>query len=97
MKRYSKKEPLVFVYVMVPYIIIMNILIFGGCLFGSLLLFLKAFGISAIYFFIIYAVFGTVAIFIQKRFPGAGDLFRRISIMLPVFYLMNIGAIYSVF
>ena len=97
MKRYSKKEPLVFVYVMVPYIIIMIILIFGGCIFGSLALFMKSFGISAIYFFIIYALFGTVAIFIQKRFQEASDLFWRISIMLPVFYLMNIGAIYAVY
>src|ERR1044071_5490882 len=97
MKRYSKKEPLVFVYIMVPYIIFMNILIFETCIFKSLPLFLKSFGISGVYFLVIYAIFGTVAIFIQKRFPGAGDLFRRISVMLPTFYLMNIGAIYSVY
>ena len=97
MKRYSKKEPLVFVYVMVPYIIFMNILIFGSCIFNVLPLFLKGFGISGVYFLVIYALFGTVAIFIQKRFPDASDLFRRISVMLPTFYLMNIGAIYSIF
>jgi len=96
-KRYSKREPLVFAYVMIPYIICMNLLIFGGCIFSSLPVFLKGFGISGLYFFIIYAVFGSVAIFIKNRFPGAGDLFRRISIMLPVFYVMNIGAIYSIY
>jgi len=26
---------------------------------------------------------------IQKRFPDAGDMFRRIAIMLPMFYVMN--------
>ena len=86
-----------FVYVMAPYILFMNILIFGGCIFNSSPLFLKSFGISAVYFLVIYALFGTVAIFIQKRFPGSADLFRRVSIMLPVFYVMNVGAIYAIF
>lgn len=50
-----------------------------------------------VYFFIIYGLFGTVAVFIKNKYPGAGDLFRRITRMLPVFYLMNIAAIYGVF
>jgi hypothetical protein len=96
-KRYSKREPLVFVYVMTPYIVCMNLLIFGGCVFASFPDFLKSFGMSAVYFFVIYAVFGSVAIFIKNRYPGAGDLFRRISIMLPAFYVMNILAIYMAY
>ncbi|HJW29211.1 MAG TPA: histidine kinase, partial [Saprospiraceae bacterium] len=96
-KRYSNKEPLVFLYVVVPYILFMNLLIFGGCLVRTPLCMLKSFGISAIYFFIIYAIFGSVAVLIKNKYPGAGDLFRRISIMLPVFYAMNVGAIYGAF
>src|SRR5262245_3605309 len=97
MKRYSKKEPLVFAYIMAPYIVFMNLIIFGECIFSSWSIFFTGFGVSMLYFFVIYAIFGSVAILIQKRFPGAGDLFRRISIMLPVFYIMNIGAIYTVY
>ena len=96
-KRYSKQEPMVFLWVMVPYIIVMNLLIFGGCIFNSLLIFLKSFGTSVIYFSLIYGVFGSVAVIIKNKNPGAGDLFKRIRIMLPVFYLMNIGAIYGAY
>lgn len=96
-KRYSKNEPMVFLWVILPYILFMNLLIFGTCIFNSPKTFLISFLSSTVYFFIIYAVFGTVAVFIHNRFPSAGDLFKRISIMLPVFYLMNIGALHGAF
>ena len=97
LKRYSKKEPLVFVWVMVPYIIFLNILIFGGCIFDSALLFIKGFFVTGIFMFIIYFFFGIVATFIQRRFSMAGEMFKRIAIMLPVFYLMNCIAISALF
>src|SRR5688500_11538425 len=96
-KRYSSKEPIVFLYVMVPYIIFMNLLMFGSCIFNSFITFFKSFGISTIYFCIIYGIFGSVAVVIKNRNSGAGDLFRRIRFMLPVFYVMNIGAIYGAY
>lgn len=96
-KRYSKQEPIVFLWVMVPYIIIMNLLIFGTCIFSSPVAFFKSFGLSAVYFFMIYGVFGSVAVVIKNRHPGAGDLFKRISMMLPIFYTLNIGAIYGAY
>jgi hypothetical protein len=96
-KRYSSKEPLVFVWVVIPYITFMNLLIFGGCIFNSFGVFIKTFGLSAFYFLIIYGLFGSVAVVIKNRFPGPGDLFHRIRLMLPVFYLMNIGAVYGAF
>src|SRR5688572_24074023 len=97
LERYSNKEPIVFLWVMIPYILFMNLLVFGTGIFDSVLLFLKTFGISTVYFLIVYAVFGSVAVSIKKQFPGAGDLFKRISILLPVFYVLNIFAIYGIF
>lgn len=97
LKRYSRKEPLVFVYVMVPYIICMNLLIFGICLIQSFPSFLKSFGLSTLYFSLVYVVFGSVAVLIRNRYAGAGDLFKRVFIMLPIFYAMNIGAVYGAF
>lgn len=96
-KRYSKQEPIVFLWVMFPYIIFMNLLIFGTCILSSFGLFLTSFLYSAVYFFGIYAIFGTVAVRIQSQFPAAGDLFKRISVLLPFFYLMNIGAVKGAF
>ncbi|MBL0008773.1 MAG: histidine kinase [Saprospiraceae bacterium] len=96
-KRYSSKEPVVFVWIITPYIVFMNLLIFGTCIFGSIGCFFKSFLTSAAYFFIIYAVFGSLAVIIKNRNPGAGDLFKRVRLMLPFFYLMNIGAVYGAF
>jgi len=97
LKRYSKKEPLVFVWVMLPYIIFLNVLMFGSCIFDSIALFGKSFLFSGIFILAIYFFFGLVATLIQKRFATAGELFKRIAIMLPVFYLMNCVAITALF
>ena len=96
-KRYSRNEPLVFAWIVAPYIFFMNLLIFGTCIFGSIGCFLKSFSTSALYFFIVYAIFGSVAVMIKNRNPGAGDLFKRIRLMLPFFYFMNVFAVYGAF
>jgi two-component system, LytTR family, sensor kinase len=93
LKRYSTKEPQIFLWVMIPYIMLLNLLVFGSCILESVGLFLKNFLVSALYLFVVYFLFGMVAVFIRNRIPAAGDLFRRISVMLPVFYVMNVAAI----
>ncbi|HMG69026.1 MAG TPA: histidine kinase [Chitinophagaceae bacterium] len=89
LKRYSKKEPQVFLWIILPYIIFFNGLIFGSCIFSSISVFARALAFSGIYLFLLYFIFGMAATGIQKRFPGAGDMFRRIAVLLPMFYVMN--------
>src|SRR5947208_4674253 len=89
MKRYSNKEPQVFLLVLLPYIFFFNWLIFGSCMFTSFSIFARLLAFSCVYLFLVYFVFGLAAMLIQKRFPDAGDMFRRIAIMLPMFYVMN--------
>jgi two-component system LytT family sensor kinase len=95
MKRYSKREPVVFLWVMVPYVMGMNLIMFGTCLFRPVMQFFLAGFYNLVYFFIAYFVFGIVAAKIRARYPAAGDLFKRIRIMLPVFYVMNAIMIYG--
>lgn len=97
LKRYSKKEPVIFVWVMIPYIAGMNLLVFGSCIFSSAGAFTRSFLSSGIYFSIIYFFFGLVATLVKKRFPATGDLFRRMAIMLPLFFIMNIMAVSGLF
>ncbi len=97
LKRYSRKEPLVFIWVMVPYIIFMNLLVFGSCILQSVGAFAKSFGITTFYFSIVYGIFGWVAVMIRHRFAAPGDLFKRVRIMLPVFYIMNGLGIYGIY
>jgi two-component system LytT family sensor kinase len=89
MKRYSKKEPQVFLWILLPYIFFFNWMIFGSCMFNSVSIFSRLLAFSCVYLFLVYFVFGMAAILIQRRFPDAGDMFRRIAIMLPMFYVMN--------
>ena len=95
--RYSSREPIVFLWFMVPYVFFMNWLIFGQCFFSSLKGFFTAFGTSILYFAFIYFLFGIVAVLIKKRFPGDSEFFIRITTMLPVFYLMNLLMIQGVY
>jgi two-component system, LytTR family, sensor kinase len=92
-KRYNQKEPLVFLFVMIPYVVVINVLLFGTCVFSSLPLFMKSFAYNCVYMFLIYFIFGSVAIFIRNHFTADADLFKRIATMLPIFYAMNFGVI----
>lgn len=82
---------------MVPYITIINLLVFGNCFFSSLKSFLLSFIVALFYFATIYAVFGFVALIIKKRFPADGHLFKRVGIMLPVFYAMNLLSVQGLY
>ena len=93
LKRYSKSEPSVFVWIMIPYVAGMNLILFETCIVRSFTSFILAFLYSSVYLFVVYFVFGIVAVKIRKKIPSASDLFKRIAVMLPVFYLMNIAAI----
>lgn len=88
---------MIFVWFMVPYAVLINLLIFGGCFVSSLKNSLQTFGVSLLYFALIYTIFGLVAVLIKKRLPEDNQLFKRIGIMLPLFYLMNILTIQGVY
>jgi two-component system, LytTR family, sensor kinase len=96
-KRYSSQEPKIFFWFMLPYTLLLNLLLFGTCIFSSLKIFLQTFGVSALYFALVYTVYGLVAVLVKKRLPDDSELFRRIAVMLPLFYLMNILAIQGVY
>ncbi len=93
MRRYSKNEPFIFIWVMIPYVLGMNVILFGSCILKSFSQFFLSFLYSGIYLAAMYFLFGMVALSIRKQFPSASDLFRRIRWMLPIFYVMNIAAI----
>lgn len=59
-------------------------------MYGSLYTMLPGTGLSTVYLFVAYFIFGLVGSFIQRRFPSNQNLFKRIGIMLPVFYGMNV-------
>ncbi len=81
---------MVFLWVILPYTIVINFLLLGDCVYTSISHFLPCTGFTMLYFFVGYFVFGLAGVFIQRKFPLSQDLFKRIGVMLPVFYIMNI-------
>jgi ligand-binding sensor domain-containing protein/sensor histidine kinase YesM len=88
--RYSDKELQVFLWVIIPYTLGMNTIVFGDCIYSGLTTFAISFVVSVVYLFVVYSIFGLVAVIIQRRFPANNDLFRRVGLMLPIFYVMNV-------
>jgi two-component system, LytTR family, sensor kinase len=87
---HNRKRALVIIrWVMIPFIIFMNILVFGTCIFSSIGLFIKTFLCTGIYLFISNILFEWIAKVYGKRFPLPGDMFRKIIYILPVFYLLT--------
>ncbi len=95
--QYMKRELQAFAWIMLPYIVVLNALMFGTCIFNSFRDFIAGFLYSGIYLVLAYFVFRTVAMFIRMRIPAAGDLFKRIALMLPVFYIMNMLMLSGIF
>ena len=97
LNRYIKRELIAFAWIMLPYIIILNLMMFGNCIFQSVAEFGRSFLYSGIYLVLAYFVFRSVAMFIRMRVPAGGDLFKRIGIMLPIFYVMNVLMLSGIF
>jgi len=96
-RRYSRIEPMIFVWFMLPYTVLINLLLFGYCNLSSIGSFFSRLGISALYFAVIYSIFGMAAMLVKKRFPGDHELYRRAGIMLPLFSVMNLLTVQGVY
>ena len=96
-KKYSSREGTIFVWTVAPYSVLINWMIFGSCFVRNIGSFVQIFFSGVIYFAFIYSTFGLVAFIVKKRYPEHSSLFRRIGVMLPLFYLMNISVIQALY
>jgi two-component system LytT family sensor kinase len=88
--RYNQKEPQVFLLVMPLFVVVLNLLYFGPCVFTSVPSFLFSFVFNGAYVSLAYYAFGSAALLIRNRYAASSALFRRIAVMLPVFWGMNL-------
>ena len=70
------REVKVYLWVMVPYVLFMNILIEGGCILQSWGFMGRNFLGTAIYLFLFYMLFVNIAARIRNRYPKVSDLFQ---------------------
>jgi hypothetical protein len=88
---------MIFIWFMLPYTVLINLLLFGYCTLSSPGVFFRRLGVSLLYFAVIYSIFGTAAMLVKRRFPGDHELFRRAGILLPLFCVMNLLTIQAVY
>ncbi|NLR80584.1 sensor histidine kinase [Chitinophaga eiseniae] len=88
--KYSRVEPWIISCFILPYTILINLLIFGTGILYSANAFFTYLGSSLLLAALSYGLFGIVATVVKQRFPGDHELFSRIGILLPVFYIMNL-------
>ncbi|HYK56019.1 MAG TPA: hypothetical protein VEV15_06035, partial [Flavisolibacter sp.] len=66
-----------------------NLMLFGSCVYSSLSLLLKSLAYTGIYMLLIHFLFVSAAQLIRNRLAANSELLRRIAVMLPVFYVLN--------
>ncbi len=80
----------IFLWFMLPYGISINLLMFGSCITNYGKDFFISLFCSILYFWIVQSLFGFSARTVKKRYPDENSLFRRIAILLPLLFLMNV-------
>ncbi len=93
LRGYSQREILIAGSLIVPYTILFNAILFGSCIFNGWANFSRTFVYSFIFLITLYFLFTLVTVYIQHKYRASVDLIRRITIMLPLFYLMNMAFI----
>jgi hypothetical protein len=93
LRGYSLREILLTGSLIVPYTVLFNAILFGSCMLNSLSNFSRVFSYSFIFLLTLYFLFALVTVYIQHKYRASGELIRRITIMLPLYYLMNMAFI----
>ena len=95
--RYTTKDYMVLLWVILPVSIVLNSLIFGRLYFSTWYIFLLATLISAIAFCIDFVICGFVAVTLKSRFPHEKHLARRLSLMIFTFLIITGLFLFSMF
>jgi hypothetical protein len=95
--KYTTKDYMVLVWVILPFSIVLNTLIFGRLYFSEWYIFALATLISGIAFSIDFIICGFVAVALKSRFPKEKDLARRLTLMIFTFLIITGLFLFSMF
>lgn len=87
--RYTGKDYLVLAFIIVPYTLMMNTIIFGLKFYSGINYFLAATVITGVSFSIFFTLCGGVAVLLKKRFPAEPQVPKRLAIMIFTFLCMS--------
>jgi two-component system, LytTR family, sensor kinase len=95
--KYTTKDYMVLLWVIIPFSIVLNTLIFGTLYYSKWYIFVLATLISAIAFSIDFILCGFVAVTLKSRFPGEKDLVRKLTLMIFTFLIITGLFLFSMF
>lgn len=87
--RYTGKDYLVLAFIIVPYTLIMNTIIFGLKFYSAVNYFLAGTLITGSCFCIFFTLCGGVAVLMKKRFPTEAQVPQRLGVMIFTFLCMS--------
>jgi len=83
--KYTNKDYMVLLWVILPFSIVLNTLIFGKLYFSEWYIFVLATLISGVAFSIDFIICGAVAVALKNRFPYEKQLAKRLTLMIFTF------------
>lgn len=95
--RYTSKDYQVLLWVMLPFAVVLNTLIFGKLYFSSWPIFLLATSITGFACAIDFVLCGFVAVALKTRFPYEKQLAKRLTFMIFTFLIITGLFLYSLF
>lgn len=94
---YNRKETLVTVLVSLTVCIFINSLYLSKLYYSSAGFFLLATTIAAATFIVNFTLCGYIAVFMKNRFPEEAQIFKRLTLMIVPFLLLNGFFLYALF
>lgn len=95
--RYTRKDYLVLLWVILPITIVLNTLIFGKLYFSAWHIFALATLTSGVAFSIEFLICGFIAVALKSRFPREKQLVIRLALMIFTFLIITGLFLFSVF
>lgn len=94
---YTRKDYLVLLWVILPFTIVLNTLIFGKLYYSEWYIFLLATVISGIAFSIDFMLCGFIAVIMKTRLPHERQLVLRLTLMIITFLIITGLFLFSLF
>ena len=95
--KYTSKDYMVLLWVILPFSIVLNTLIFGALYYSKWYIFVLATLISGIAFSIDFIICGLVAVAFKSRFPKEKHVARRLTLMILTFLIITGLFLFSMF
>jgi len=95
--KYTNKDYMVLLWVILPFSIVLNTLIFGKLYFSEWYIFALATLISGVAFCIDFIICGAVAVALKTRFPYEKQLAKRLTLMIFTFLIITGLFLFSLF